>query len=209
MSAIKKDLEQAGDRLYSHFILRDVVAKVVPGAIILIAAGFLLRVDFSPLWSGEVSIWIMLLLAGVSWLVGGVAQELGTLFSLISVEHPEKRIIAFARHAGAAEKQVRERIVVIKQSSGNGAIAFLLLAVAHRVASPCPSWALTAILLFLAFCLLIKNGRSATGQLLIENDVLDGVDANLKSETLAPSVALALWRLSQRLRRKDPSETTV
>lgn len=143
------DLEQLADTLYSRFILRDFVGKVVPGALLTVST--LQSVTFphsllDNLSSLPAAIWLALL--GFCWIAGFIVQWLGAILGTRSYPHIGDKIpgtsarhtkantpasdvefhraVLKYRHLGSQETQQLERFTVIKEACGNGYVSLIL-----------------------------------------------------------------------------------
>ncbi|MGB0721642.1 MAG: hypothetical protein ACPGU7_04520 [Gammaproteobacteria bacterium] len=127
------DLTGLFDALYSKLLLRDFFGKVVPGAVVICALGFVV------VGSAEVErfvqsagFWPGLVILGFAWLIGFAVQAFGEVTKLIGYHDYEtgalfyKRRKLFIEHTDAREHQQLERLVVIKEACGNGYVALLL-----------------------------------------------------------------------------------
>lgn len=124
--------------LYHNFLLRDLFAKMVPGAVVIATI-----LSQNPLGERVVEIgenvgWPFVLLgAGVAWIFGFALQELGGILKIIKhyptdptdYSKSKKRYTlrtAFKKVATENERQQVERYAVIKEATGNGATTILL-----------------------------------------------------------------------------------
>ncbi|MDD2776402.1 MAG: hypothetical protein PHU06_10630 [Gallionella sp.] len=125
--------ENLFESLYDNFLLRDLFAKIVPGAIVLIASLYetpmaMIIID----QTGKAGLPAALLLAGIAWIVGIAVQGFGTSINLIK-HHPSPdfdndniRYNTRSHFNSIAKpfdiKQV-ERFAIIKEAAGNAAMA--------------------------------------------------------------------------------------
>lgn len=125
------------DALYRDFLLRDLFAKVVPGAILGLSLFMDRELTLAALGQLEISAPVALLLAGCAWIVGFAVQGIGEALRLM-VHYPreyrqsESRYglrIRFKRVASVSEQRRSERYAIIKEAAGNGGTAFFLAAV--------------------------------------------------------------------------------
>lgn len=127
------------DALYRNFLLRDIFSKVVPGTIVLAAIhinGSVLNgvVDYK---AGGLGWPIIVIIAGVAWVIGFAVQEIGNIFRLAHHHPPscndrEERYnlrIDFWQNATPIEAQQSERYAIIKEASANGGIAVIIVAI--------------------------------------------------------------------------------
>jgi len=142
------------DRLYTSYLLRDFVAKVVPGFLILVA--LLLSLGHQPPLPPsifDISFWGGSFSTGLSFLVGFLVQAIGELLGWTRIyadgssrnkdarRAAIKRMIEVARSREPAIAQQRERYVVLKEMSGNFSLAIVIgivLLVSARLPSPVP-----------------------------------------------------------------------
>lgn len=140
-------LPEAIRRFYSGFILRDFLGKIVPGSVALL--GVALAVTNQGVWHlltasrndlGALPGVIQLLGVGFLWLVGLVVQGFRELIELVSSR--EERVLGSAERVGwpEAQREEIERVVVIKESAGNGALAFLVLFAGTLSGPGWPGW---------------------------------------------------------------------
>lgn len=122
------------DALYRQFLLRDFFGKVVPGS--LVVAYFVLTFDLQNL-SKALPFWLWIVALGLAWLIG-MALQISAQTLKVVLDYPkeysdtDKRyslLIAFQRVAPEYELKIVERLVVIKEGSGNAAaaIAFVVI----------------------------------------------------------------------------------
>ena len=185
-------LSDAFDHLYTQFVLRDILAKFIPGLLTL-ALGLVL---FSPkgihvaqrMQVGEGLIPI-LVLYGVSFMTGMLIQFVGMSLGLErihvwpapssqeSVRLSLQKARDFLRDNGdkPALLRVRERYAILKEMAGNYGVAFLVIALlvlgkaatSHR-GLDIPLFALGAGLVAAAIVLLRQNRFHAKEQLIWE-----------------------------------------
>ncbi len=122
--------------IYNNFLLRDVIAKVVPGTVVLLSTAVL--ASARPPWellrdihAAKVSWPFLVLTACVSWAFGYVAQEIGRWpivwgRSMLQSQTPIE-IMFRLESKQRSTRRLRERRVVIKQATGNLFVAWLLL----------------------------------------------------------------------------------
>ena len=182
------------DSLYSQFLLRDLLAKVVPGLISLYAALSLFIREPESLLAhlARTSVIQVLVIAyGLSFMVMLLLQFLAERIGLISIfvwrKKSEKRIVSVKRSLAKARAfelqndgkdlilRQRERFVVLKEMAGNYGISLLLLAIAVfarlLVARPrAQLWLLCALTTLIAagIVLLWQNRSYAEEQLIWE-----------------------------------------
>lgn len=137
------------DALYNRLLLRDICAKVVPGAFLLLTI-FAVAANraSSPadvlqlLTHASAGIWLVLVPAG--WLTAFGMQSLGEIArwplrgttkfqfiryfpSRLTEREWHRGLLKFGNVASASEKQTFERFVVIKEATGNMSLCLLLV----------------------------------------------------------------------------------
>lgn len=143
------------DGLYEKFILRDVLSFITPGAILVITVNSALNITdnamdirnhmLHTLMSSIPSVLTIIIIYGVLFVVGFTLQTLGEVVGIIrfhdyrndagSIDNGEFYRVK-GKFMGPGMKEAarqRERFVVLKQLSGNNAMAILLSAVALLV----------------------------------------------------------------------------
>ena len=129
---VLNEINSLVDKIYEKFLLRDVFAKIVPGFILLTTIVFSITHDLTKTQNLLQFSWLIVI--GFSWILGFGVQGIGELTSLIryytkDYETDKKWYIAYNKfnsNASSEEKSNCERLVVIKEATGNMAIAFLL-----------------------------------------------------------------------------------
>ncbi len=137
-----KELGSLFDAFYSHFILRDVFGKIVPGATLLVAL-YLAIVQPSPsptdairlLTQARIPTFVLLGAAG--WITAFGLQRLGEFVKFLRyygnwIQNDKSwyaELIRFAQVASPGEKAIFERFVVIKEMCGNAAVSLVLSSV--------------------------------------------------------------------------------
>jgi hypothetical protein len=211
------------DKLYSFFLLRDFLGKIVPGSLMLaIFWGTLtsqsIKEIFSQLYSHPPNILVCLLLAGISWIAAFFAQEIGTITRLISIDTPNKTIFDILYKKGDKEeirekiKQI-ERISVIKETSGNMSIVLLLLSIIDIISKHLLLWGseggqwLSRLGCFaIAFIFLIRNGRAADEQRDMENLLIEWTS---KFDEMEPKYSPAFSQIISRFFWRIPIRSKV
>ena len=144
------DLARLFDSFYNRFILRDVFGKIVPGFILIV--GILILLEPSPSICSKIKICpvaeigylifskansisllaIVLFSLGIGWLAGFAIQRLGEILGVLieprnGTEEQEwlDLMIKFDRNTRTREweRNLRERLVVIKEACGNSSVA--------------------------------------------------------------------------------------
>lgn len=135
------------DAIYSRFLLRDMVGKVVPGSILLFAiiGSFLEKNDVLQL-VGKTGFFAALVLISMAWVMAFSIQAFGERLGLIryfpKIPKDEisngcviddkarfkryyQKIILFNKHATSLERMERERLLVIRESCGNTYVSLI------------------------------------------------------------------------------------
>jgi hypothetical protein len=128
------ELTNIFDAFYSRFVLRDFLAKVIPGLILIFALGS------AATTTGFVGIYAILsfgawlVLLAVAWVSGFAVQAFGKWLRLIKhlpdgVDAKEfwKAELEFYKRLGVVEQRRFELLGVIKQTCGNTFVALLVL----------------------------------------------------------------------------------
>lgn len=117
------------EAFYSRFLLRDFLAKILPGILVMVFILYRLGVD---LLGVEISFFVGVCIAALAWIVGFAVQGLGEILCLIEYHQDNEaadRYLEFIRYDGdkkVNEKDI-ERIVVIKETCGNMQVASILI----------------------------------------------------------------------------------
>jgi AHBA synthesis associated protein len=168
------------ESLYTDFLLRDLFAKMVPGAVVLLTFIKLNYPQFGLAFDGF-PLLLIVGFAGVCWVFGFAIQQLGETtwkgtHSIIK-HHPDELNDQkvryelrddFAENSSLSQQKRVERYTVIKESTGNMATAlvivcgFILVNWVHGMLAPASNDAnLGAILILGSLAwLLIKANRS-------------------------------------------------
>lgn len=133
------------NNLYTKFLLRDILAKAVPGFLVL-AYLFHGKIPTVYLKHGLPKIVVITVLYGLSFMTGMFLQFLGMIkigkFSLISIyvhdNDQEKSIVKQLEFFNATKKRdglrsQRERFVILKNMSGTFSIAILAIALFEAI----------------------------------------------------------------------------
>ena len=195
-------MEHFIDSLYSQFLLRDLLAKVVPGLILLLALfGF-----FANLLSGIVfslsvlNILITLLLIyGICFVLSMTIQYFGgrvgfiTIYVWPSNEDKSSLEVSLAKHQELLmvkdlPKTVlrqRERFTILKEMTGNFALSFSIISISmfflslgYRGSTALSLLCLIPITSVLAFALFRQNKHHAEEQYLWEKGILENKEWN-------------------------------
>jgi hypothetical protein len=196
------------EALYTHFILRDFIGKIVPG-------GIFLYLIWSAGWPGEgldelgnISGAGIVALMGLSWVMAIPLQQFSTFVARVVFRcehHDSKLTVRFRRISTAIERSQYERFVIIKEASGNGGAALFLGMVfwvflevfsvirMNSVTSTSPEslFALVLLLLLLSFSLMKSQAQHMIRQAEYVDNVLSYVDSSsLSSPTSEPTTEL-------------------
>lgn len=123
------------ESLYTRFFLRDFLGKIIPGSgLILWLAKEVTSGErlLSVLEKIPTGCWIVG--AGIGWLTGLALQSLGELTGLVlywpaGARDPLDRMVAFDAKASEGMRDRVERLRVMKDACGTGAVVFLLMLV--------------------------------------------------------------------------------
>ena len=195
-------LNDAIDQLYSHFLLRDVLAKAIPGFIGLLVLGAPLLGHHQARWLpyGLTLNWIVVLVIyGVSFLAGMMLQFLAHRIGLIQIHVWPKgaggsapqvsisKALTFmvANTANATVLRVRERYAILKEMTGSycalAAMAAVLVLIAPLTSHFRPSfqWLMAiAVLGLIAFALAKQNRFHAMEQRVWETEASPALPAD-------------------------------
>lgn len=180
--------------LYTKFLLRDVLAKAVPGFLVL-AYLFHNRIPVAYLKHDLPEIVVITVLYGLSFMTGMLLQFLGARFRLIRIHVHNNDVEAtlinlkeFLDNPQVTDRirQQRERFVILKEMSGTYSTAVFPIALiefvkflVHRLDSLLISM---AILFILVFVLAWQNRFHACEQKTWEDIVSNG---NIQTEDKA------------------------
>lgn len=117
------------EALYTHFILRDFIGKIVPGGMFLYLLWVTLGTDPSLAFMKDVSGLVVAGLAGMCWLIALPLQQFANFVArkLFRCEHLDSSVtVRFKRVATAFERSQYERFTIIKEASGNTGSAIFL-----------------------------------------------------------------------------------
>ncbi len=137
------DVSGIFDSLYSRLILRDLLAKILPGTILLatVAYAALPTETFRTLL--DPPLWLALSTLGSGWLTAFAVQGLGERSGFIKNDpsgfkrkDTYKLMVEFDRRATSSQQMQAERLLVIKEACGNGSLALLLSALLTIVLWP-------------------------------------------------------------------------
>jgi phospholipid N-methyltransferase len=134
LAFLMNSLTELVNSFYNNFILRDIVAKIVPG--VLLAFG-VATLKYEPArilrFIREASTIELAFVTAASWVIAFGVQAMGEAVGLIRLwpreltsDQARKRIVCFGRRATTEEKRIVERYVVIKEACGLGYLALLI-----------------------------------------------------------------------------------
>jgi len=185
------------DSLYTKFLLRDLLAKVVPGLLLLLGIfGFFTRLIAGVVISLSVfNVFVALILVyGVSFIISMAIQFLGERTGLIQIYVWPKgnnkssqeislekyREILLLENLPISVLRQRERFTILKEMTGNFAISFALLSISMPFLgiSFRSGVALSLICIFpitaaLAIVLFKQNHHHAEEQYLWEKGIIE------------------------------------
>jgi hypothetical protein len=194
------DLADIFESLYSHFLLRDIVAKVIPGLLSVMIPLVICANDLEPvkeLLKSLNLIALFVLIYGVGLAIGMILQQLGMLIPLIKIHvwksdsndsdnsiarstDAEVRFLKIAIQNRAMLRR-RERLIILKEMCGNYAMAMLIILTTFliRFLMNYQSWSLRelAIILsigFVIYLLIRQNYYLAREQHDFESLVING-----------------------------------
>ena len=124
------------EAFYQYFLLRDVFAKIVPG--------FFVISSFTWIWqnstlfaysTGSLSWYLVFVGIGLCWLLGFAIQSFGEAIGAVKhcpdrYKDDDKRYrlrILFSNTAARPQRQQVERYTIVKEATGNGATALIIL----------------------------------------------------------------------------------
>ena len=153
-------------RLYDRFLLRDFLGKIVPGTIASIGVGMMITeepvgrlVDTVRSEFEGSPVAFTALGFGLLWLAGFVVQAPREIYEFFRVDRRQNREtwLDFALRDLGRREQAVERIVVIKEATGNGFVALSVLLLGGWIGPGLsePAWmslALAVLLLFFVHC---------------------------------------------------------
>lgn len=198
-----REISNLFETLYSHFLIRDVLAKAIPGLI-----GFVsLIITVSPQSIRPLiyrilgtDLLMIILLYGLSFMFGMLLQFLGSLtpFLIIHVWKADNRsssiklslskAVEFQKVASGnkAILRQRERLAVLKEMAANFAFSLFLMMIALiRIAietsrgSQTPAIPFAIIIFLVVIALIYQNRTHAIEQQIWEEEVLDKYSASI------------------------------
>jgi len=131
--------ENIVDSVYSRFILRDALGKMVPGLILVASiTATLVPVPIMVDHARSIPSWGWLAVFGLSWLAAFALQSFGERTGLFKSLPPGpdkdlnqwyKDYLRFKTHAAPQAIREHERFVVIMEACGNASVALLVSAI--------------------------------------------------------------------------------
>jgi len=142
-----EDLAALFNAFYTRFVLRDLLAKITPGTIVLVAIStiFIWQPENVAHYLAGLTFWAWTILLAFSWITGITIQSIGEWLEKrkegwgiryypkdeFDDNHKEwfKFLVAFSHsdRVTDADKKRAERYAVIKEACGIGSIAFLIV----------------------------------------------------------------------------------
>lgn len=117
------------EALYTHFILRDFIGKIVPGGIFLYILWSIVGTDPSLQFMRGVSGFVVAGLAGLCWIIALPLQQFAVFVARVLFRSEfldSETSIKFRRFATSLERSKYERFVISKEASGNAGAAIFL-----------------------------------------------------------------------------------
>jgi hypothetical protein len=121
------------EAFYSRFILRDLLAKIVPGSFLLI---YISRFFNENIILNEISFIFGIFLISVSWIIGFAIQGFGERLDLIKYHKDKEAEARYKKFIGLNLKDNQkdvERIVVIKETCGNSYVSLTLVFILYII----------------------------------------------------------------------------
>ncbi|MCT4595986.1 MAG: hypothetical protein N4A57_17200 [Anaeromicrobium sp.] len=118
------------EAFYSRFILRDLLAKVVPGALLMMIV--FQRIIPVEIMIDNMSFILGVLFISVSWIVGFAIQGIGEKCKLIKYhvdDHARDRYVILLKQSALQNNKDIERVVVIKEACGNTYVSLLIISI--------------------------------------------------------------------------------
>jgi hypothetical protein len=131
------------ENLYRQFILRDLLAKIMPGFIVIGSTASLLSFSIRRLvrFTTTLNFWQWLLLFAFAWVIGFFVQHAGILAGILSdkthqlerqnpgaIKEWFRSKVKISRGSNEEFRKVLERAIVIKETCGNTSMALLYTA---------------------------------------------------------------------------------
>ena len=145
-----EEISKFFDTLYSHFVIRDIAAKVLPGLLALFSIVKIFRPDIS-YTSGLLvdipDVFKAVVLYGVGFVSGVLLQYVG-MKSGLTITHVWPKTEANTSEFNSVDRAIsflvevdskhplarkRERMIVLKEMTGNYALALIVLAVSSLI----------------------------------------------------------------------------
>lgn len=143
---IIKELSSLIDKIYEKFLLRDFFAKIVPGLTFIVAIFYFVTGDISKIDKLIQLSWIVLI--GFAWIVAFGIQSIGEAFNLVKYYSDEYQsdfdwyveYNNFLSKATLVEKSNCERLVVIKEATGNLSVSIFISALIITIKQLLDDW---------------------------------------------------------------------
>ncbi len=164
------DLAALFDSFYSKFVLRDLFGKIVPGILLILGVCIgILGVEKISILHSKMTFATWIIVGGFSWLLGFVVKYIGEKLHLLRT-HPKNidktrkeffpDLHSFHKNSTTHEKVHAERLNIIKEAVGNGAISLLLSSAIiptslwiYKTPISSQVWLSLLLSVFAAFCL--------------------------------------------------------
>lgn len=117
------------EALYTHFILRDFIGKIVPGGIFLYILWSIVGTDPSLQFMRGVSGFVVAGLAGLCWITALALQQFAIFITRVLFRSEfldSATTVRFRRVATSFESSKYERFVISREASGNAGAAIFL-----------------------------------------------------------------------------------
>ena len=153
--------------LYSHFVLRDIAAKVLPGLVALASIATAIKTDVSPGLAEALDVPIavqLVVLYGIGLAAGLLLQFIGMKTGLTRVHvwddgegkyststsvKKAVKFILLSEKASDSLMRKRERMVVLKEMMGNYGIALIVVFVVNLAQAACNQAAISHLVIAL------------------------------------------------------------
>ena len=175
------------DRLYTGYLLRDLVAKVLPGSLVIGALAFSPRTHgISMRWLAHLPWWSWVLAIALAFIVGFAIQAIGewTGWARIYPDGSSRdetarraamdRMVALGSDGSTWATQQRERYVVLKEMAANVSLAAVITIVILVTTLVSPILGLVTRLVFLGSaiaCFRWFNRVQASDQRYLEEQI--------------------------------------
>ena len=162
------DIGDAIKYLYREFILRDLLSFVTPGAIVvgslLLPWCNLSQIQELPAFLKSIPFVVYIPIFGVFFMAGFAIQCFGVVTHLLKIHFRKdtkehlKVLKTFLNNTDEEGKRLRERLVILKQMCGNGAIAVFIASISLSIKlwkptfSPWSSGVIAGLLIIFLYC---------------------------------------------------------